>query len=152
MSKINEGTGRDAPGYTTADARRDAERQQPNESKAMQTTLTMKIERTEAGEFIAYFLGRLSHRLRRYGPAMRATLCCGAWKTNERGPEQGRATARAAADAARERAASPAAMDGGMDREQCEGRPAVQGSDTVGSGDGESLQAAPTEGVTVFLC
>lgn len=45
------------PWYTTADARRDAERQAAQRKQAMQTTLTMKIERTEAGEFIAYFPG-----------------------------------------------------------------------------------------------
>ena len=45
------------PWYTTADARRDAERQAAQRKQAMQTTLTMKIERTENGEFIAYFPG-----------------------------------------------------------------------------------------------
>jgi hypothetical protein len=68
----------------------------------------------------------------------------------ERRTEQGRATARAASVAARECAASPAALDGGMDRGAVRRRPAVQDGDTVDrSGDGESLQAAPAEGVSM---
>lgn len=45
------------PWYTTADARRDAERQSTQRKHAMQTAMTMKIERTETGEFIAYVPG-----------------------------------------------------------------------------------------------
>ena len=45
------------PWYTTADARRDAERQAAQRKQAMQATLNLKIERTETGEFIAYFQG-----------------------------------------------------------------------------------------------
>lgn len=45
------------PWYTTAHARRDAERQAAQRKQAMQQPLTMKIERTETGEFIAYFPG-----------------------------------------------------------------------------------------------
>jgi hypothetical protein len=45
------------PWYTTADARRDAERQAAQRKQAMQATLNLKIERTETGEFIAYFPG-----------------------------------------------------------------------------------------------
>jgi hypothetical protein len=33
----------------------------------MQVALTIKIEKTEDGQFIAYFPGRLPHRLRRDG-------------------------------------------------------------------------------------
>ena len=45
------------PWYTTADARRDAERQAAQRKQAMQATPNLKIERTETGEFIAYFPG-----------------------------------------------------------------------------------------------
>ena len=45
------------PWYTTADARRDAERQAAQRKQAMQATLNLKIERTETGEFTAYFPG-----------------------------------------------------------------------------------------------